>query len=194
MCFMRSSATGLVIILLLLIGCRSQRSLPASDLANKKIVKIPVKKILIVGTGSISSRLFLDNLSDHIINLLNKKGVQGNFSFQENAKAELKFNVDISDSLEYNAFLIFQPMNKADFTMNKPNKIPIPLLGNAEVYGLTANTYKQQFLIQTFVKSNKRTPIWEATLNASFDLTEKETYKQYSTDIVNILSTNFFAF
>jgi hypothetical protein len=182
-----------IVAVIILTGCGAQKnsaSLKYEPIDTVK--KITVKKILIVGAGSSVSRIFLENLSDDMIGVLKDAHVIGNFKFLENLKPESHIDMAFVDSLEYDAYIVFSPIDKASFQLNQARKFHLPLW-NAYVYGLSSNSYRQTFALSTYVKTNTLSLVWETSFIADFDPTDKEKYKFITNDILGTLYIHYFS-
>lgn len=167
------------IILILLTSCGAQKKLLPSKENN------PTENVLIIGAGSVASRIFMDNLWKNLDGRLNKRKIKTNLVFVENSKPGAQFDRPVLDSLNYDAYIIFYPVNSADLTMNGTTKIP--LVYGASVNAISPNYYKQEFSVQIYMKADKAKPVWEKNLPVDIDLLDEKNYDQISAYILNYL-------
>ena len=120
-----------------------------------------------------------------MIGHLHKKGMKGDFIFLEKVKPGTQFDKRTLDSLDYAAYIIYNPFDSADLEMNRAKKNY--LIGNAYVFGVSPNTYQQKFSVQIYNKTDKSKPVWERLLQFNFDPTEKDQYNEISYLVLNYL-------
>jgi hypothetical protein len=166
------------IILIVLASCGAQKNLrPSKDDA-------PSEKILIIGAGSVASEIFMENLTKNITVRLNKR-IGSHLIFLKNIKPGSPFNKTSLNSLDYDAYIIFYPLDSSKLVMNRTGQIPF--FGGTRLNALVPNSYKQKFLVQIYMKTDKAKPVWETSLHVDLDPIDEEKYNDISSYILNYL-------
>lgn len=175
--------TLLYIILIFLTSCGASKKMRSSgDYASSE-------KVLLIGAGPVASKLFMENLSKNIAGRLNKKKIESNLLFLENSKPGSQFDKKALDSLDHDAYIILNPLDSANFVMNRTGQIPfyVGTRINAHINVLVPNSYKQKFSVQIYMKTDKTKPVWEGRLQVELDPTDEEKYNDISAYILNYL-------
>jgi hypothetical protein len=66
-----------------------------------------IDSILLVGTGSSTTRIFLDDLSQHLIKVLNDNGIEANYRYIGRTPTETQSAFDTINKKGYKAILFF---------------------------------------------------------------------------------------
>ena len=167
------------IILMVLASCGAQKnSLTAKDYG-------PPERVLIIGAGSVVSEIFMENLTENITARLNKKRIESNIVFLKNIKAGTPFDQSSLDSSGYDAYIIFHPLDNSKIVMNRARQVT--LYRWVRIKAISPHSYKQNFLVQIYMKADKVKPVWETSLQVDLDPTDKEEYNGISSYILNYL-------
>lgn len=148
---------------------------------NKKVTNV-----LFIGTGTLASRSFLDNLSDELIKLFEKEKIQCDFTFLKNEPINSLISKDKVAASKYDCYLLINSKDTAytnfhkkvgDFIMPSGN-INNGLGMSSSIYG---NQYKEDFYVEILVKGkNELKQIWRGELRVDCDLSRRHNYKNVS--------------
>src|SRR5260221_12295882 len=115
----------------------------ARDVSYKEVKQEPlnryVKNILIIGIGSTASRIFLDNLSDKLIQLLKNKHIESSYQYLGKNNEEARKNYSLLEFKGNDALLVISSSDSSFFEIdNKSMTIPTynPVFGTVGI-----NTY-----------------------------------------------------
>jgi hypothetical protein len=154
-----------------------------------------IKRVLFVGVGSTVSRLFLENLSPEVIQLLARSHVQCDFTYAGKISRRSHVNVNKLVTSEYDAYLVLNPMDTAYINTNKDVAIvATPLPGGYGASGsVMGNQYIEDFYVELYTNSNLLiTKVWQAQLKVDFDIANPGRYQKIAKGIVMKLINNGF--
>jgi hypothetical protein len=178
----------------LLTSCSQHKYLEKITLVEtqQSQTKKSLKKILMVGAGSIESRFFLDKLANKIREDLKKEKVQLDYNYLGKISKDSSIN-KIANNI-YDAILVFNPIDTSAIKVNlEDTKIGynVPSAGNAFV-GIKVITrtikYVQKFDISFY--ENNSTALWAATLRVTIDYSKNKSYSIISKKIITQMKEN----
>jgi len=149
---------------------------------NPPINQTTISRVLIVGGGPVGSRVFMENLSEEMIQSFKKKGIECEYSYVGKPNSHIKLDTLINS--KYDSYIVFDPKNIDYLNMTNPKYETS--VGTA--YG---NQYVEEFLVSLY--SNKPPElIWQGKLSLDFDLANEEKYKKISQLIFKEFSNHKF--
>lgn len=149
--------------------------------------------ILIVGVGSSTTRLFLDDLSDCMIKDLAPKPVNAKFFYLGKTVAEAKRSFDTLNKKGYKAILFFMPKGESIFdvhgemtTTSTNSRVgPISLTtASAGIY------YYQYFDVHLYINEAAMKKVWSAWLEVSGDISKVKQVKKAARKVLNKFEKN----
>jgi hypothetical protein len=158
--------------------------------------EITMHKVLIVGAGSMASRLFLENISSEMMKVFTSKGVESNFLYVGEIPRGTQLKLDTVISSKYDGYIIFNPKDTSYFNARKEKYIAIVPgpLGTGFSAGGYGNQYKEEYFIEAYVNDSSLSLIWRAGLKLNFDFSAQYKYKHISNDIFDQLKINKISF
>ena len=155
------------------------------DTVNKEF-----KSILILGSGSTATRIFLDNLSEVLIKKLKSEKIKSVYYYLNKASDTLSETFIAISKNDYDAILIFNPEDTAIFkSISKVNKnhISLPtIIGNYTAISPTTSittSYHQSFNLNLYSHDDKSKALWEANLVVDFSMSGLSNYQNISNKI-----------
>ena len=144
--------------------------------------EVQVKDLLIIGTGSVASQIFLENLSAEMKQSLQIKGIQADFSYMGKIPDAADINIDKLKQDKYDSYLVFMANNESYLDMTKEKFTGIGPGVTATGYG---NQYVETFTVVLYNGKVKHEVIWQGKLAVDFDIANNSRYKQISGLIFN---------
>ncbi len=143
----------------------------------------PPDSILIIGSGDVSTRIFLDDLSTHITKKLKDKGVSCLYYFIEKTNIEAKAEIDLLKKNGYKALLFLLPKAEAfyDFWggMQEFSANQTPIGSLRILTPLSGVSFKQHFSFRlAAIHDTGVTEIWMASVDVNADLTKSRFAKK----------------
>jgi hypothetical protein len=165
------------IIFIFFTSCGTQKN------SHQSKAYVSSEKVLIIGAGSIATKIFMENLSKNMANRLNKEKIASNSIFFENTKPGSRLNKVALDSFDYDAYIIFYPTDGANLVMNRT----VPAFSVPRINAVAPNSYQQEFTVQIYMKADKTKPVSEMSLHVDLDPTDDQELNKISSYILNYL-------
>jgi hypothetical protein len=150
------------------------------------------KKILLLGEGNISARLFFENLSEKMILKLNKLNIICTYKFVESTKT--KVNLEDYIDKDHDAFILFIPQKYALASINVSSNLDINLPSSNSYATINTNSrsvlFEETYLILFFENNFKEGDIWSAELDVNCDFSSNKIYKKISNKLMGIFKKN----
>jgi len=141
-------------------------------------VKDPVQNILLIGSGTVASRVFFENLSQEFQKSNAMKKIKTSFVYVGKSHKTASFLIDSLQGKNYDACLLFQSGNNEALEMTKAKYIAVVGPGVSSTgYG---NRYAEIFLVTLYNKKEKLSTLWQGDLFVDFDLANNSRYKEIS--------------
>lgn len=184
----------LLLVLLLPIQSIGQRY--KLELTKSNTVQKHYRNILIIGSGKVENRAFLEELTAKIINT---KSDSVKWQYQFRGRSTTEANKQIKSLLQnnYDAILVFSPADSLTsyyVSHSKPFYADTRLTPTSGYPQFTTPTRKieftSDFIIQIFDLQNQETPIWEANLYVNCDVSKSQVYLDISRSLISNLKTN----
>lgn len=177
---MRNAKLLLAIFTLLLAGCLVIPTYKArisvhTTAYNKQ--EVQVQNMMLVGTGPVASRVFLDNLHTEMTQSLKSKGVESRFSYAGSGSQYGPLKLDSLISDQYDAYLVFKATGPAQLNMTKPQYSAI---GPGVVGTGYGNQYVENYTVSLYKGKEKLQLVWKGEMEVDFDLANDSRYKQIS--------------
>lgn len=134
--------------------------------------------VLIVGTGVVSSRVFLDNLYSELNKSLESRGVHSSFAFVGKVTS---VNLDSLRNYKFDAYLIFKGTDSTILNMQKVKFIGYGPGIQTTAYG---NQFREKYTVTLFTGQHRAVPLWKGILNVDFDLANNHKYANLSKMII----------
>ena len=150
-----------------------------------------IKKILIVGSGLVETRFFLDVFTTSFINKLNSRGIEAKYAFlgKDSIAQTKEFNK--LETENYDAVITFFPIDSshnAYVEYNKINSGSNPYLGPPTYPIYTRNiSFGEMFKIDLYNPRNKSDIIWSATLQVQCDLRDRDVISNIAQNVISRL-------
>ncbi|WP_148661122.1 hypothetical protein [Flavisolibacter tropicus] len=148
--------------------------------------EVDITNVLLVGTGPIASRMFLDNLSSKMMETFKRKGVSSEFSYIGKVPQLANLKLDSLVTAPFDACLVFKASDDVYLNMTKVKYTGVAITG-ATVAGY-GNQYKDKYTVSLYTKKEGMQLVWQGDLKVDFDLAEDSRYNQISNLIFKELS------
>ena len=186
-----------VFFLLFLLSCLNVFSQRNSFIVfNEKQVDSIDKKIdsiLLVGVGSTTTRIFLEDLSESILKGLKDENIVADYRYLGKSTAEAQSGLDTINKKGYKAILFFLPRGEASFDVQGDmNRIS----SNTSIGPITTTTptsrieYQQDFSFQLFIPEANMERIWTASVGVSGDLSKSKNAKKIADKLLYSFKNN----
>ena len=155
---------------------------------NKNASVKPIKKVLIVGVGSMPSRVFLSNLSKELSSSLAQNNIQSNYNYIGQIPRLSHVDINKIKNENYDSYLILTPVDTSFTNLKKDVGFYVVPLGNGyRASGdLVGNQYKEKFYVDLYTNTNDSAQkIWQGILTVDFDFGLLEKYKKIAREIVD---------
>ena len=133
--------------------------------------KVDADTILLVGVGSSATRIFLNNLSQRIINSFAESKITCTYAYMGKTAAEAKKQFDTSSYKDYKAVLCLMPDSASIFEVHNTRAYHIWLADlKFQALYTTISTEilnEQSFTCRLYVKREKIMQIWNGFLEVS---------------------------
>jgi hypothetical protein len=137
-----------------------------------------LSNVLLVGTGSVKSQIFLDNLSGEMMQRFKQQGVQADFTYLDKTPPSASFNFDKAKSDKYDCYLVFKSANESYLDMTKEKYSAISAGGSViKGYG---NQYVESYNVKLYSGKGNQEVLWQGELFVDFDIANERNYKQIS--------------
>ena len=155
------------------------------------------KNILIIGSGRVENRAFLDELTGKIINSVESDSIK--WQYQYLGRSTTQANSQIKELLKENfdAVLVFSPTDSLPsyyVSYSKPVYSNSPLTPTSGYPQFSTPRRKieftSDFTIQIFDSQNQEISIWEANLYVNCDVSKKKVYLDISRKLISSFKAN----
>jgi hypothetical protein len=170
----------LLIIVVIFYGCVV---IPTSkDRTSLKTIRqdeagVQVNRILMIGTGPVASRVFLDNLSSELMQSLKVMNVHAEFVYMGKAPSSVSLKIDSLVTPRFDTYLVFKPSAHAYLSMTSLKYIGVGPGVMASGYG---NQYTDTFAVALYTRKENLQLVWQGDLMVDFDLANDSKYKKIS--------------
>jgi hypothetical protein len=178
--------------IVLLSGCiiiptyNTSISLKSSDQNEQGI---PINNVLLIGTGTMASQIFLDNLSTELIRSFKAKSITADYSYKGKVPDLLTLKIDSLVTDQYDTYIVFKSINNSLLDMDKVKYAAVGPGTYGTGYG---NQYAEKFTIMLYTKKEKPELLWQGHLDVDFDLANDTRYKKIARLLMNELAKNHF--
>jgi hypothetical protein len=149
------------------------------------------KKMLMMGSGSIETRAFLDVLTSHLIARLQDKNMEATYHFNVEDTFQMNNGI-LPDSFE--AILVFKPMDSLHFSeihyRKKADLLYTPSLPPRSARYARKVDYKETFDIQLYFPRLTSDTIWSAKLVVEGDYSKNSKTNEIVKKIISSLISN----
>lgn len=146
------------------------------------------KRILLIGHGSVETRVFLESLSSKIIEELKTDSMVIEYQFLGKTTKQTPKQVENLLNSSYDAYMIFSPTDTSDFSIQSGtyyNSVNSTGFGPVNYSGRYSSiNYAQNFKIESFEPGLKTSPTWAAKLYVDGDFSKKRMYSRISKKII----------
>lgn len=146
-----------------------------------------LNSILLVGIGSSLERIFLDDLSEKLIEDFSSKKITASYSYLSKNLKEAQKNFNDSNINKYKAVLFFYPTGTTLFENRYiRSNIFIPLLVSPIILrpGRHRDTYEQSFQISLYKTTDSLTRVWNANVDIDCEPGKKKGAKKLGNKIL----------
>lgn len=147
-----------------------------------------IKSILLIGMGSTTTKIFLDDLSNSIIKEFAKNNVIANYYFLGKTPDEAKSSLNTIDTKRYNAILFFFPKGSSFFeAQGGVSQVTIytRLGAFTPIIASSGIKYEQDFDFQLCITDQNMKRIWSASVEVSCDLSKPKTAKKVGDKVLS---------
>ena len=184
------SCCNLVIFAVLISGCvvvptyKARITLTPTIQNNQEL---QIRRVLLIGTGSSASGIFLDNLSAEMIRSLGSKDIRSAFKYIGKVPQSTTLKIDSLKEDIYDSYLVFNAANDLYLDMTKAKFTAIGPGATVTGYG---NQFKETYTVTLYNGGQKEQILWQGELAVDFDIVNSSRYKQISQLILNELAKN----
>lgn len=174
------------LLLIFLMGCvviptsKTRFTLHTNSQSNKGMHML---NVLMVGTGNVASRVFLDNLATELGESFKKKGIESQFSYIGKVDQQTAIRLDTLSQSRYDAFLVFNAANTSKLNMTDMKYVAF---GRGMVGTGYGNQFSELYTLTLYNKESMQI-MWQGNLTVDFDLADDNKYKTVSKLILNEL-------
>jgi hypothetical protein len=183
----------LLAVLMFFSGCIVIPAQTASISLNQTNVRkgeVRISNVLMVGSGTVASEVFLENLSAELIQSFKTRGVPTEFTFMGKMPPSASLPLESLIQDKFDTYLVFKSSNNAYLDMSKEKvKVYGPDNMTRKKYG---NQYAERYTVTLYHKKEKIQAIWQGDLAIDFDLANSSRYKEISKLILDELVKNQF--
>ena len=156
-----------------------------------------IDSILLIGIGSTTTRIFLDDLSHEVMKNLNDNGIVTQYYYLGKDITQVRSGYDKINKDGIKAILFFLPTEasvyhvKGTYTsINSPPNV-LAILGPVEVKVASSKIqYQQDFDFQLFLPDADMTRIWNASVEISCDLRKSRNAKTIGNKLLSCFRKN----
>lgn len=181
-----------LILVALLYSCATNKKFVYYHETKNELSKNSFSKILIVGTGTSGTNLFLENLSDELNKRLKQNNIETSYSHLGNNQAEAnRMFSEIVKKNKYDAVLLFAQLDGThDPVIIHSGGGTIPLNnGGVAGYEYSYRTirFQQKFLMKYFSLANLSRSVIDVNLDVKMDFLNPNDYSILSEKIIRSL-------
>lgn len=153
------------------ISCTSSQKIGLFDSRTNQ-TKVTAHKILILGSGTNATRLFLENITASLQKRFSKTGTESILVFSKKAE-DMNLNMDKKDG--YDAIILFNARDSA--VVNSGTYTSTFGINNAQ-FSLSGSSteYKQNFYFSFYSNTEKPNLVYEGYLDLNFDFSDNTKY------------------
>ncbi len=186
----------LKIFIILLLGFSNSFSQRNSIIFEEKQVDIIHKKIdsiLVIGSGSVTTRIFLDELSQFIMKDLNDNRIFANYYYLGKTPGEAQSGFDTINKKGYKAILFFLPKGESFFdvqgglnrTTTNTKIGPV-----SPAFATSRLEYQQDFDFLLCIPGTTMETVWSAFVEVSGDLGKSKAAKKVAAKLISHFKKN----
>lgn len=154
---------------MLLSGCVRHTIGSSLKTTDQHVSGQKLQRVLIMGGGSMPTRIFLEELSNELKKLLQTSDIQTETLIIDSYSKGDSINYD-----RFDAFLVFNSTTTAKLNMTKL-KFTLVFVDAADSYG---SRFVQTFQTTLYQKDEWLELVWEGNLKVDVDLTKRAQYKE----------------
>ncbi len=155
-----------------------------ADSADRKI-----DSILLIGVGSATTRMFLDDLSDYIMDGLQDGGMVAKYCYLGKTVTEARSEYDTISKKGFKAILFFLPKGASFFDVH--GNINRTKIGPVTMKIATSRTYYQQkFDFVLYLQDNHMKKIWSSSVEVSGDPSKSRNAKTLAARLLYYFKSN----
>lgn len=184
----------ILIVSVVFIGCAPTKYLNYKEIKNH-LGDRQFSKILIVGTGTSGTNLFLESVSDDLNKKLKSNNIKSVYHHLGNNQTEAnRLFREIITLDKYDAILQFSQLDKTkDPIFLTSGSGSVPLNGGTRMdysYQYRQIRFQQQFLLRYFDSSDLVNSIIDVNLDVNIDFVNPKDYSKLSSHIIRSLKIN----
>lgn len=152
-----------------------------------------LKKILMIGAGSIETRFFLDQLAIKLKKDLAKEKVQLDYNYLGKINRDSKIDINKTIDKNYEATIVFSPIDTSKMIEISNSYPSIDSAPFGSGYALKKTVSKSMIYLQRFnisIYDNNLINLWGALLNIGVSLNEDKIYSNISKKIIGQIKLN----
>jgi len=183
-----------ILFFIIIISSNSVSQVPRHTLYRETMADTLGKQlnnILILGIGSTPSRIFLDNLSEKLINKFESANVKAEYRYLGKTVAEAREDSNLNQVKDFKAVLLFIPRDSSFFEVKiTKNNFSIPRLTNSNEFITRNFIYEGNFDIRLYTTEEEKKLIWTAFTDVTNQLTKTSIYSKISKKIISDFKKN----
>ena len=152
-----------------------------------------IDSILLIGVGSTTTRIFLDDLSRLIIEEFNGNNIMTDYYYLGRTVTEFQPKFDSIDKKKYKAILFFLPKGESFFDIQGDliRSSSNTAIGPISIATATSRiAYEQDFDFQLCLPGVDMKKVWTATLEVTGDLSKSKNAKKISAKLLYYFKKN----
>ena len=159
----------ILLTIMLLSGCVRHTKGSSLKTTGQHVSGQKIQRVLIMGGGSMPSRIFLEELYNELKRLFKTSDIETEVLIIDSYSKADSINYD-----RFDAFLVFNSTTKAKLNMTRL-KFTLVFVDAADTYG---SRFVQTFQTTLYQKDEWLELVWEADLKVDVDLTRGAQYKE----------------
>lgn len=148
-----------------------------------------LQNVLIMGSGSVSTRIFLDNLTEELSWKLSSDTIKSTYLYGGKTLEEAQQKYDKLSNEEFQFLLVFFPGDKGSLKINRDQKTyPFSLPNRGTFNPIIKNDniiYEENFIAQLYLIEKTPKILWTTSFSIFEDIRSKKLYDQVSSTIYN---------
>jgi len=148
-----------------------------------------IDSLLLIGIGSTTTRIFLDDLSQYVIQGLNDDSIVARYYYLGRSMEEAQPEFDTISKKGYKAILFFLPKGGSNFDVQgQLNRISADTRGLGRITISSASSridYYQSFNFQLCTPTANMNAVWTALVEFSGDLSKSRNAKKVATKLLS---------
>lgn len=149
--------------------------------------------ILIIGTGSTATRIFLDDLVTELTEKFDTRNVVTTYRYLGNKREMLNEFLDTFRNMDYKVIMIFQPGERASMYTKSSKGVYYLPLGDMNFVSPGRKeklNYEEEFLIVLYENNQGKRDFWKASLKVHSDPGKSRLAKKISNWIFSSFKKN----